>query len=107
MPGESVPNANMRKLLRQLEGFEERAARFRTVIALIMDGRQTLFEGIVEGSILFERRGEAGFGYDPVFLPTGCRQTFAEMTLAEKNRISHRARAVTKLAEFLKNCRGT
>lgn len=103
MPGEPVSDANIRKLLGQMEGFMDRKARFRTVIALVIKGKEYTFEGIVEGSILGERRGEGGFGYDPVFLPEGCRETFAEMPLAEKNKISHRARAVSKLVQFLKN----
>jgi len=106
MPGESVSDANIRKLLRLMEGAENRTARFRTVIALIIEGCKYVFEGTVEGIILEEQRGEAGFGYDPVFLPEGYRRTFAEMTLPEKNRISHRARAARKLAEFLKNYKG-
>lgn len=103
MPDETVSDANIRKLLGQMEGFKDRKARFRTVIALVIKGKEYTFEGIVEGSILGERRGEGGFGYDPVFLPEGCLETFAEMPLAEKNKISHRARAVSKLAQFLKN----
>jgi XTP/dITP diphosphohydrolase len=105
MPDESVPDANIRKLLRQMDGLIDRSARFRTVIALFIDGRQYTFEGVIDGSILIERRGNVGFGYDPVFQPRGYRQTFAEMPLEEKNRISHRAAATRKLAEFLKNYR--
>jgi XTP/dITP diphosphohydrolase len=102
-PDESIPEANIRKLLRQMEGMGDRIARFRTVIALCMNGKEYTFEGIVEGSITAEKRGEGGFGYDPVFLPGGYRQTFAEMPLHDKNKISHRAKAIWKLAEFLKN----
>ena len=93
--------ANMRKLLKELEGKANRQAQFRTVVALILEGREYTFEGIVRGTILAERRGTAGFGYDPVFVPEGYAETFAEMGSEEKNRISHRARAVQKLADFL------
>ena len=93
--------ANMRKLLKELEGKTNRQAQFRTVVALILEGREYTFEGIVRGTILTERRGTAGFGYDPVFVPEGYAETFAEMGSEEKNRISHRARAVQKLADFL------
>ena len=91
----------MRKLLKELEGKTNRQAQFRTVVALILEGREYTFEGIVRGTILAERRGTAGFGYDPVFVPEGYAETFAEMGSEEKNRISHRARAVQKLADFL------
>ena len=106
--------ANMAKLLRKLEGVENRKARFRTVIALIttkdnspsLIGREgvglLLFEGIVNGSIIRERRGGEGFGYDPIFQPEGYDQTFAELGSEIKNHISHRARAVEKLAHYLK-----
>ena len=93
--------ANMRKLLKELEGKTNRQAQFRTVVALILEGREYTFEGIVRGTILTECRGTAGFGYDPVFVPEGYAETFAEMGSEEKNRISHRARAVQKLADFL------
>lgn len=93
--------ANMRKLLKELEGKMNRQAQFRTVVALLLEGREYTFEGIVCGTILTERRGTAGFGYDPVFVPEGYAETFAEMGSEEKNRISHRARAVQKLADFL------
>lgn len=93
--------ANIDKVLDELTGVENRKARFRTVIALILDGSVHYFEGIVNGEIIAERKGVKGFGYDPVFLPDGYEQTFAEMPLAEKNKISHRARAVSKLVEFL------
>ena len=93
--------ANMQKLLKELEGKTNRQARFRTVIALLLEGEEHTFEGIVPGTILTERRGTAGFGYDPVFVPEGFKETFAEMGNEEKNRISHRARAVQRLAEFL------
>ena len=99
---ESISEANIRKLLRQMEGEGNRKARFRTVICLILDGKEHFFEGVVEGVITEEKVGEKGFGYDPVFLPDGCEQTFAEMSLAEKNTISHRARAVSGLVKFLR-----
>ncbi len=92
---------NNRLLLKNLEGAADRSARFRTVIALILDGEEHLFEGTVEGRIIDEYRGTEGFGYDPVFIPEGSGATFAEMPPAVKNALSHRARAVEKLAEFL------
>ena len=95
------PAENNRKLLRMLENVQERSARFRTVIALILDNQEYLFDGIVEGMIIREERGSMGFGYDPVFIPDGQNLTFAEMTLDKKNMISHRARAFNKLREFL------
>jgi XTP/dITP diphosphohydrolase len=93
--------ANIDKVLSELSGIENRKARFRTVIALILDGSTHYFEGIVHGVIISERKGAKGFGYDPVFLPDGYQLTFAEMPLSEKNKISHRARAVAKLVAFL------
>ncbi len=93
--------ANMNKVLQKLSKINNRKARFRTVISLILDGVETRFEGIVEGSILFEKRGEGGFGYDPIFKPDESNFSFAEMPLAEKNKISHRARAFKKLVEYL------
>jgi len=93
--------ANIDKVLSELAGIKNRKARFRTVIALIIDGSVHYFEGIVNGEIIAERRGIKGFGYDPIFLPDGYAQTFAEMSLPEKNKISHRARAVSKLVNFL------
>ncbi|BDS11729.1 non-canonical purine NTP diphosphatase [Aureispira anguillae] len=95
------PDDNINKLLKELTGKEDRTAQFKTVIALIIDGKEYTFEGIVEGNILKERRGEGGFGYDPVFLPIESDQSFAEMTAAEKDKISHRGRATTKLRDFL------
>ena len=94
--------ANMRRLLKELEEEENRKARFRTVIALILNGEVHQFEGTVEGHILREKRGSSGFGYDPVFVPEGYTESFAELGEEIKNQISHRARAVQKLAEFLK-----
>jgi XTP/dITP diphosphohydrolase len=93
---------NIDKLLREMQGMTDRSARFRTVIALILDGREYIFEGIVDGEILTERRGSGGFGYDPVFRSTGSDKTFAEIPLYEKNSISHRARAMRQLISFLK-----
>ncbi|MEZ4998368.1 MAG: non-canonical purine NTP diphosphatase [Bacteroidales bacterium] len=93
---------NIEKLLGAMQGADERSARFRTVIALILDGSEYLFEGTVEGEIIRERRGTGGFGYDPVFLASGHDRTFAEIPLSEKNTISHRARAMRKLLEFLR-----
>ena len=93
--------ANMRKLLQDLEGIENRKARFRTVFALILNGKEHLFEGIVNGQIIKTRRGTAGFGYDPIFVPDGYTQTFAEMGDALKNKISHRAVGAQKLCKFL------
>lgn len=93
--------ANMKKLLRDLEGVENRKARFRTVFALIVDGKEHLFEGIVKGEIIKTRRGTSGFGYDPIFIPEGYSQTFAEMGNDLKNKISHRALATNKLCRFL------
>jgi XTP/dITP diphosphohydrolase len=92
---------NITKLLDELKHESDRKARFRTIISLIINGREILFEGMVKGEILRERRGTTGFGYDPVFLPDGYNRTFAEMSLDEKNRISHRALAVMKMIDYL------
>lgn len=94
-------SANIEKALSLLGSNENRKARFRTVIALIYEKQEFLFEGIVNGRIINEKRGAAGFGYDPVFIPDGKNRTFAEMELSEKNTISHRARAFEKLRAFL------
>lgn len=94
-------DANIDKALQMMGSTSNRMARFRTVIALILDDREYLFEGIIKGKIISERRGKEGFGYDPVFVPQGRDLTFAEMPLAEKNRISHRAKAFMKLRNFL------
>jgi XTP/dITP diphosphohydrolase len=94
---------NVSKLLEELKGSDMRRARFRTVIAMIFNGQTHLFEGSVEGLITRERYGTNGFGYDPIFRPDGYQQTFAEMSPEAKNRISHRAKAVKKLVEFLLN----
>lgn len=93
--------ANMRKLLHEMEGKTNRKARFRTAIALIRKGEEQLFEGIINGSITTEKRGESGFGYDPIFQPDGFEATFAELGDDVKNTISHRALACQKLAYFL------
>lgn len=93
--------ANIDKVLLLMTGIKDRKARFRTVIALILDGTEYLFEGRVNGTIITERRGKQGFGYDPVFVPDGKNKTFAEMSMDEKNTISHRANAFAKLKEFL------
>ncbi len=93
---------NIIKLLNDLEGVENRKARFITVVALIIDGIQYLFEGIVNGKIIDNERGVDGFGYDPVFMPDGYSLTFAEMALDQKNMISHRARAIGLLIDFLR-----
>lgn len=95
------PDNNIKKLLKELMDKPNRRARFRTVISLIIEGRKVQFEGIVEGEILMEKRGKDGFGYDPVFRPIGYEQSFAEMSPDEKNRISHRGRAVQKLIAHL------
>ena len=92
---------NMALLLKNMSGIQHRKARFRTVIALILDGKEYLFEGVVNGTIAEEPRGTAGFGYDPLFVPDGYSTTFAEMDSEAKNAISHRGRAVEKLAAFL------
>lgn len=94
-------DANISLLLEKMKGMKNRNARFRTVISLILDGQEFLFEGIVTGKITEEKRGDKGFGYDPVFIPDGESRTFAEMELSEKNKLSHRARAFNKLKEFL------
>ncbi len=94
--------ANNRLLLRNLEGREDRRARFRTVIALIRGGEEHLFEGIVEGRIVDRETGCEGFGYDPLFVPDGYDRTFAEMTPDQKNAVSHRGRAVRRLVDFLR-----
>ena len=95
------PEANTTKLLAELEKKPNRKARFRTVIALVYKGELQFFDGRVEGTITTSRRGTQGFGYDPVFQPDGYEETFAELGVEVKNRISHRARAVAKLVLFL------
>ncbi len=92
---------NIDKILNELNGKEDRKARFKTVISLIYSGKKYQFEGIVTGDIIEERRGKGGFGYDPVFMPQGYNITFAEMPADVKNKISHRGQAVQKLVDFL------
>ena len=94
-------SGNIKKLLLEMEGITQRQARFRTVISLVLNGTEYMFEGIVEGEITREPSGKDGFGYDPVFRPKGDSRTFAEMDLELKNKISHRARAVQELIQFL------
>jgi non-canonical purine NTP pyrophosphatase, rdgB/HAM1 family len=93
--------ANMRKLLSKMSNVKDRTARFRTVISLIINGVEHQFEGRVEGRIATEKHGKEGFGYDPIFIPKGYDKSFAELGEEVKNQISHRARAVKKLAEYL------
>jgi XTP/dITP diphosphohydrolase len=94
---------NIEKVLLNLQGITNRNARFRTVITLLIGQDEYYFEGRVDGKIIMEKRGEFGFGYDPIFIPEDESRTFAEMTLEEKNQFSHRARAFQKMIEFLKN----
>lgn len=93
--------ANMQKLLKEMEGKKNRKAHFRTAIAFLFEGKEYLFEGIINGTIIEEKKGATGFGYDPVFMPEGYNQTFAELGDDIKNTISHRALAVKKMADFL------
>lgn len=93
---------NIDKLLANLSNKKNREAQFRTVVCLIIGGKEKLFEGICKGSIIAERRGTSGFGYDPVFIPEGSTKTFAEMSMTEKNLFSHRRIAIEKLTTFLK-----
>jgi len=95
--------ANIEKVLQKMAKIKNRKARFRTVISLVIDGVEKQFEGVVDGEILTEKRGNVGFGYDPVFQPEGFSKSFAEMELADKNKISHRGRAVEKLVNYLKH----
>ena len=92
---------NMRKVLEEMKGEKNRNARFRTVISLIWQGKEYQFQGIVEGKIIVQQKGAEGFGYDPIFVPENYLETFAEMELKEKNKISHRSRAINKLVTFL------
>ncbi len=94
---------NTRKVLEELKGSKNRNARFRTVIALVLNSEKYFFEGTAGGRIIDEKRGKGGFGYDPVFIPEGYGQTFAEMSMEEKNQISHRAQATRQLIDFLRN----
>ena len=93
---------NVKKVLKKLEGKSNRKAQFKTVISLIIEGKEYQFEGIIKGTILKEEKGISGFGYDPIFQPIGYSKTFAELPAEEKNRISHRGIATKKLADFLK-----
>ncbi len=95
--------ANMNKLLQNLTGKNNRNAQFRTVIALIIKGEEKLFDGIVKGVITEEKNGNSGFGYDPIFIPEGFSESFAQMSNEQKNKISHRYRATEKLNDYLKN----
>jgi len=92
---------NIEKLLRKMEAVTNRKAKFRTVISLIIDGKENLFEGVCEGTIGHDKKGEGGFGYDPVFVPNGSVHTFAQMAIAEKNQFSHRRKATDKLIAYL------
>lgn len=94
--------ANMNKLLENLTGENNRSAQFRTVIALIINGEEKLFNGIVKGEITNDKRGDSGFGYDPIFVPEGHKESFAQMESATKNSISHRYRATKQLSDYLK-----
>ena len=99
---ENDSEQNMKKLLDKLGQNKNRKARFRTVVALVLEGDEFLFEGIAMGEITLKKQGEQGFGYDPIFKPEGFEKTFAQMDLTEKNSISHRKRAVQKLVDFLR-----
>ena len=94
-------NDNIEKLIKDLQGQNNRNAHFKTVMALIIDGKENLFAGKIEGQIISEKRGSNGFGYDPIFIPNGYTETFAEMSSDLKNVISHRAQAMKKLVEFI------
>ena len=95
--------ANMEKLLQNLTEKTDRSAQFRTVIALIINGEEILFDGVVKGSITTEKSGDSGFGYDPIFVPEGYSQSFAQMDSVAKNSISHRYRATKELSDYLKS----
>ena len=101
--GSRDPKVNLELVLEKMKEKEDRTARFVSVISLIWNGEEHIFEGRVEGKITKERSGTAGFGYDPIFIPDGYSQTFAEMPAEEKNRISHRGRAMQQLVDFLKS----
>jgi len=94
---------NIQKVLLEMQGITNRNARFRTIISLILHGKEYFFEGEIKGRIIEEKRGNSGFGYDPIFIPDGYEVTFAQMAESEKNRISHRGIALRKMAEFLEN----
>jgi XTP/dITP diphosphohydrolase len=97
----SDAGANIRKLLQAMDGIEDRSARFRTIISLILDGREYIFEGECPGKITLDIDGDGGFGYDPVFIPEGADRTFARMTIDQKNRFSHRRKALDAMLSFL------
>lgn len=94
---------NIEKLLLKMKGIENRSAQFRTVLSLMLNGKEYKFEGICKGTILAYTKGQEGFGYDPIFLPSGATKTFAEMDMEEKNKFSHRKKAMDKLVTFLNN----
>ena len=96
------PDKNIELVLRKLKNKANRNSRFKTIISLIIDGKSVNFEGVVEGKITEEKRGSNGFGYDPIFQPNGYASTFGEMSLKEKNKISHRAIAINKMVQYLK-----
>jgi len=100
---ENNAEANMQKLLKELEHKTNRKAQFRTAIALNIQGKQFIFEGVCKGTILTQKQGKSGFGYDPIFMPDGFNKSFAEMTMIEKGAISHRGKAIEKLVSFLNN----
>lgn len=102
-----IAENNIRKVLEELNGKSNRKARFRTIISLILNGNEYQFEGVADGRIIEEKRGSEGFGYDPVFIPDGYDLTFAEMPLGLKNQISHRAKALGKLVNFLSQLRSS
>lgn len=99
---EQIAANNIKKLLEEMHGVEDRRASFKTVIAVVLNDQAHFFEGVIEGEITYEEMGADGFGYDPIFKPLGSEHTFAQMSALEKNSISHRARAVNKLVDFLK-----
>ena len=99
---ERNPDKNIELVLRKLKNKSNRNSRFKTIISLIIDGKSVNFEGIVEGKITEEKRGSNGFGYDPIFQPNGYSSTFGEMSLKEKNKISHRSIAINKMVQYLK-----
>ena len=98
---ENSAEKNIEKLLLKMQGIENRKAQFRTVLSLMLSGKEYKFEGVCKGIILADNKGKKGFGYDPVFLPDGAEKTFAEMEMQEKNKFSHRKKAMDKLIDFL------
>ena len=100
---DSIAENNIKKVLSEMEQFDNRDASFRTIISLVIDGKEYQFDGEIEGQITPERWGKKGFGYDPIFLPDGFEKSFAQMSIQQKNDISHRGRAVKKLIDFLNN----